>query len=166
MAEVRPELQSMLESMRRVVVSSERLRTRAAEHLGLALGEVIILSLVGYPDPLTPTELAVALGRNASTITAAIDRLEAAGMIERRPHPRDRRKTVLVMAPEGERAISWLRSFSVRAFDKHDTATLVGMTNAFENAALAIETQGRLLDAEPYRRATPPRAAEAPVRPL
>lgn len=157
MVEARPELQLMLEAIRRVVVSSERLRTRAAERLGLALGEVIILSLIGRPDPMTPTELAVALGRNASTITAAIDRLEAAGMIERRPHPRDRRKTILVIAPEGERAITWLRSFSVRAFDGHDTATLVAMTNTFEDAATAIEAQHRLLDAEPYRRSTPAR---------
>lgn len=153
MAEVRPELQIMLESMRRVVVSSERLRTQMADHLGLALGEVIILSLVGYPDPVTPTELAVALGRNASTITAAIDRLETAGMIERRSHPRDRRKTILVVSEEGERALSWLRDLSVRAFGEHSPDALIDMTKTFEDAAAALDAQSRLLESEPYRRA-------------
>ncbi|HEV7203486.1 MAG TPA: MarR family transcriptional regulator [Jatrophihabitans sp.] len=153
MAEVRPELQIMLESMRRVVVSSERLRTQMADHLGLALGEVIILSLVGYPDPVTPTELAVALGRNASTITAAIDRLETAGMIERRSHPRDRRKTILVVSEEGERALSWLRDLSVRAFGEHSRDALIDMTKTFEDAAAALDAQSRLLESEPYRRA-------------
>jgi DNA-binding MarR family transcriptional regulator len=140
----------MLESMRRLLVSSERFRSRAAEHLGLALSEVIMLSLIGYPEPLTPTDLAVALGRNASTITAAIDRLESAGLIVRKPHPNDRRKTILAVSGEGQRALRWLRSFSVDAFAHLDAAALEDLAESFTGTAESIEAQARRLDTQPF----------------
>lgn len=140
----------MLESMRRLIVSAERFRSRAAEHLGLALSDVILLSLIGYPEPLTPTELAAALGRNASTITAAIDRLESAGLIVRKPHPHDRRKTILAVSGEGERALRWLRSFSVDAFAHLDAEALEDLAESFTDTAAAVEAQARRLDAQPF----------------
>ena len=151
-----PELVEMLEAIRRLVVSFERFRVRAAEHLGLAPGEVIILSLIGSADPPTPTRLSVALGRNASTITATIDRLESAGLIRRQPHPGDRRKTMLTPTAMGRRALTWLRSFSVDAFASLDTAALARLTATFDATAAAIEAQDRRLDEHPFARSGGP----------
>ena len=46
-------------------------------------------------DPLTPTMLARLLGISTASGTAVIDRLTAAGLVSRAPHPIDRRKRVL-----------------------------------------------------------------------
>lgn len=47
-------------------------------------------------------ELAVELGCDASNITQIVTRLEARGVVERRPHPEDRRSRQLRRTPAGD----------------------------------------------------------------
>jgi DNA-binding MarR family transcriptional regulator len=49
--------------------------------------------------PMTVGELAVKLGLGAPATTALVDRLEAAGHVQRTRDPADRRKVVIVMQP-------------------------------------------------------------------
>jgi DNA-binding MarR family transcriptional regulator len=59
----------------------------------------------------TPSELAKQTGLTSGATTAMLDRLERAGLIERRPNPDDRRGTLIV--PEkssSEKVASWFAS--------------------------------------------------------
>ncbi|MFC7329561.1 MarR family winged helix-turn-helix transcriptional regulator [Marinactinospora rubrisoli] len=51
--------------------------------------------------PLTMRELADRTGCEPSNTTFVIDRLEGQGLVERRPHPTDRRAKQLVLTPAG-----------------------------------------------------------------
>jgi DNA-binding MarR family transcriptional regulator len=59
----------------------------------------------------TPSELARHTGLTSGAATAMLDRLEKAGLIERRPNPEDRRGTLIVPAKSSaEKAASWFES--------------------------------------------------------
>lgn len=61
----------------------------------------LLRELVGGPRPMG--ELAVRLSCDASNVTGLTDRLEARGLVERRPSPGDRRVKVLALTDEGQR---------------------------------------------------------------
>ena len=64
---------------------------------GLQHGEFDALATLrrsGAPEGLTPTALFEAAMMSSGGMTARIDRLEKAGLVERRPHPTDRRATL------------------------------------------------------------------------
>jgi DNA-binding MarR family transcriptional regulator len=53
--------------------------------------------------PMSMSALAERLGIDASYVTTIADQLEERGLIERRPHPTDRRIKSLALTPEGRR---------------------------------------------------------------
>lgn len=70
-----------------------------ATTLGLTAPQAVALrELTG---PLTLRELAERMSCEPSNATFVSDRLEEQGLVERRPHPSDRRAKQLVLTPEG-----------------------------------------------------------------
>jgi DNA-binding MarR family transcriptional regulator len=59
----------------------------------------------GVDNPLTPTELARRQMMTSGGMTAALDRLERRGLIERVPNPADRRGSLVRLTDEGREAI-------------------------------------------------------------
>ncbi|WP_257458872.1 MarR family winged helix-turn-helix transcriptional regulator [Archangium lipolyticum] len=99
----------LLEAAHRI--AQERLNPLFAEY-GLQPGEFDVLATLrrsGAPYELTPTALYDAAMISSGSMTNRIDRLEKAGLVKRRPHPTDRRGTLVALAPKGldviERAI-------------------------------------------------------------
>jgi DNA-binding MarR family transcriptional regulator len=71
---------------------------------GLQHGEFDALATLrrsGVPAGLTPTALFEAAMMSSGGMTARIDRLEKAGLVERRPHPTDRRATLVRLTEKG-----------------------------------------------------------------
>lgn len=71
---------------------------------GLQHGEFDVLATLrrsGVPEGLTPTALFEAAMMSSGGMTARIDRLEKAGLVERRPHPSDRRATLVKLTDKG-----------------------------------------------------------------
>ena len=71
---------------------------------GLQQGEFDALATLrrsGAPEGLTPTALFEAAMMSSGGMTARIDRLERAGLVERRPHPTDRRATLVRLTDKG-----------------------------------------------------------------
>ncbi|WP_188135668.1 MarR family winged helix-turn-helix transcriptional regulator [Lentzea indica] len=66
---------------------------------GLTLPQANAIRDLG--TPLTTRELAVRMCCEPSNVTFVIDRLEAQGLVERVPHPNDRRARHLVLTPKG-----------------------------------------------------------------
>jgi DNA-binding MarR family transcriptional regulator len=75
-----------------------RMRDHVAE-LGLTVAQASALrELTG---PMTMSELADRMSCEPSNATAVIDNLERHKLVERRPHPTDRRAKQLTLTPEG-----------------------------------------------------------------
>jgi DNA-binding MarR family transcriptional regulator len=58
-------------------------------------------ALHALDEPMSMSALADRLGIDASYVTTIADQLEERGLIERRPHPTDRRIKSLALTPEG-----------------------------------------------------------------
>ncbi|MES9539239.1 MarR family transcriptional regulator [Spirillospora sp. NPDC049024] len=74
---------------------------RVADQVGMTAAQVVALRELS--EPITARELAHRMACEASNATFLVDRLEGQGLVERRPHPTDRRAKQIVLTPEGER---------------------------------------------------------------
>jgi DNA-binding MarR family transcriptional regulator len=78
-------------------------RTEVLEPYGLQTGDVDVLApLWRHGGGLRPLDLRAAMMIGSGTLTARLDRLEAAGLLERRPDPDDRRGRLLYLTAAGE----------------------------------------------------------------
>ncbi|MET8978359.1 MarR family transcriptional regulator [Streptomyces sp. NPDC004539] len=75
-----------------------RMRERVT---GLGLTVAQASALREMTGPMTMRELAARMSCEPSNATVVIDKLETLHLIERRPHPTDRRAKQLVLTPEG-----------------------------------------------------------------
>lgn len=81
------------------------------DRFGLKSGEFDVLATLrraGEPGGLTPTALYAATMVSSGGMTNRIDRLAALGLVERRPHPDDRRGTLVALTPAGRDVIDRL----------------------------------------------------------
>ena len=104
-----------------------------AQELGLAPMQLHALRLIEPGAELPMSSLAGLLFCDASNVTGIVDRLEARGLIERRPAPQDRRVKLLALTDEGVR----VREAATRQMSQPPAAI----------AALPIEHQRALRDA-------------------
>jgi DNA-binding MarR family transcriptional regulator len=74
---------------------------RVGEQLGLTATQVIALRELS--EPITARELANRMYCEPSNATFVLDRLEEQGIVERHPHPTDRRAKQIVLTATGER---------------------------------------------------------------
>jgi MarR family transcriptional regulator, organic hydroperoxide resistance regulator len=68
---------------------------------GVYEGQQYILRCLWEEDGLAPGEVARRLGISTPTVTRAGTRMEAAGLLRRQPHPKDRRLVRLVLTEKG-----------------------------------------------------------------
>lgn len=81
-------------------------RTAALEPYRLNNGDVDVLAaLWRHPDGLRPLDLRKAMMVGSGTLTAMLDRLEVAGLLERHQDPDDRRGRLLRLTAKGERLV-------------------------------------------------------------
>ena len=86
-------------------------RNAMSEWAGLNVTDMECLRLLFQKGIATPSELSRYTGLTSGATTAMLDRLEKAGLIERRPNPNDRRGTLIAPAQSSsEKAASWFES--------------------------------------------------------
>ncbi|QAA76320.1 MAG: Transcriptional regulator, MarR family [Candidatus Bipolaricaulis sibiricus] len=81
----------------------DRVHTRM-EGIGLSRGQGFILFRLGHEDGLPQTELARQTMVRPATLTEVLQRMESAGLVERRPDPADGRVSRVFLTPQGEAA--------------------------------------------------------------
>lgn len=84
------------------------------------------LRRAGAPHRLTPGQLAAAVMLSTGGMTKRLDRLEAAGLVERSPDPRDRRGLLVGLTARGLRVVD----AAVGAHVANEERLLAGLTAA------------------------------------
>ena len=85
------------------IFSADKPRRMAVfSELGLSFQQAMALGHLEPQEPLPMSALATALQCDNSNVTGIVDRLEAAGLAERRAAERDRRVKTVVLTPHGE----------------------------------------------------------------
>jgi DNA-binding MarR family transcriptional regulator len=115
--------------LRDLVHDNER-RRQVSDALGMTFGRIRALRRVA-DRPMPMGELATMLGIDPPYMTTVIDDLQAQGLVERRPHPTDRRAKLVGATRKGK---EWARRAEVilgsppnelSELDKADLAELV-----------------------------------------
>jgi DNA-binding MarR family transcriptional regulator len=109
---VRPELQlapmATFGRLGRIHAHATRAIESVFDRHGLTIGEFDVLAALrrtGEPHVMTPTALSRLLMLSPAGMTNRLDRLAAAGLIERRPDPDDRRSSLVVLTKAGRQRV-------------------------------------------------------------
>jgi DNA-binding MarR family transcriptional regulator len=136
--------------------------------LGLNVTDMECLGVLFFKGLATPTELAHYTGLSSGATTAMLDRLEKSCLIERRPNPRDRRGTLVVIVQETANRVAPLFASArdaqdalVASYSEKELQLLsdffsrsVGMWED-ERRKLGVEISKRRVKAPPSRATTP-----------
>ena len=96
----------------------DALREHAEHHiesLGLGFSDFAVMEYLFHKGPSPVNQIGAKIRLTSGSITAAVDRLETKGMVERRNDPGDRRARVVHLTPAGDKVIGC-------AFADHEAA--------------------------------------------
>jgi DNA-binding MarR family transcriptional regulator len=96
--------------IRPVLLKLARELRREVHPLGVTGGQVSLLVQIRHNAGIGVRELAAREGISAPGMSGHVDRLERAGLVERRAHPGDRRRQGLHLSDEGERVLRLVKS--------------------------------------------------------
>ncbi len=99
-SDVSDEFQSAFWSAKRAMAEASE---AAYNRHGVRAGQQFILQCLWAEDGLTPGEIARRLDLSTPTVTNSATSMEAAGLVERRPHPTDARRVRLFLTPRGRK---------------------------------------------------------------
>jgi MarR family 2-MHQ and catechol resistance regulon transcriptional repressor len=107
---------------------------RHIQSLGLCLSDFGVLEALLHKGPLPVNTIGGLIRLTSGSITAAVDRLESKGLVERRNDPGDRRARVVHLTASGRNLIS-------SAFEDHEAAmerATSGLTASERSEAAAL----------------------------
>lgn len=97
---------------------AEAMRTALAER-GLTTSRAEVIYVLARDGELVQRALAEALNCTPRHVTGLIDQLEQGGLVQRRPHPRDRRAISVALTPDGDATARWITE------SRHDAARAI-----------------------------------------
>ena len=135
----------------RIFSADKSRRMAVMSELGLSFQQSMALSRLEPDEPVPMSALAVALQCDNSNVTGIVDRMEAAGLVERRAFEGDRRVKAVALTPLGESVRE-----QVRRRAGSPPPSIASLSE--EDAELLRDVLQRAIDA------TPPTAPAAPAR--
>lgn len=109
---------ALAEAARHVTVRGVLYHNALAERLGLNASDLQCLAVLQETGPVTAGELATRTALTTGGVTRVVDRLERAGLVERRPDLADRRRVVIVAVPDRQREVAKLYGSVSRAWSE------------------------------------------------
>jgi DNA-binding MarR family transcriptional regulator len=88
-------------AVRRLDMALAEMHLELAGLLDMTAADLLAVAHLGMDGELGPTELASRLHLHTGAVTALLDRLAERGMVEREPHPSDRRKLLVNLTQHG-----------------------------------------------------------------
>jgi DNA-binding MarR family transcriptional regulator len=70
---------------------------------GISLAQMHTIEIIGHNRNRRMKEIAQKMGVTTGSLTVMIDRLEKNGLVQRHPHPDDRRSLMVTLTPKGNR---------------------------------------------------------------
>jgi DNA-binding MarR family transcriptional regulator len=116
-------MRDVAEHLRALIVASDDYRRTMAAGIDVSTTEAAVLGQLLHEGALTPTLIAARTGLTAGSATSLIDRLVSAGLVERTPHPDDRRRVLVDLTARGRSAIETM--FALFASDLDDAVRRV-----------------------------------------
>lgn len=119
---------------------------RSIEQLPLCASDFAVLEAILHKGPLPVNTIGRKVLLTSGSITVAVDRLEEQDLVERRPHPTDRRARVVHLTAAGRRLIT--KAFAeherdmeraVSALEPSERATVIRL---LKKLGLAAEREG------------------------
>lgn len=107
----------------KAVHAIEKNAMRSVSGLGLGLSDFAVLEVLLHKGPLPVNTVGKQILLNSSSITAAIDRLEAKKLLRRVTIPADRRRRIVELTEAGRRLIE--RAFQQHANDMEETMAVL-----------------------------------------
>lgn len=130
--------------------------------LGLHPGQEVLLLELDAKGPRTQGQLATASGCEPPTITGSARKLEAAGLVVRRPSPTDGRVTIVELSDRGTALMPALKA----AWQQLADLTVAGLTSTpVDHLGEALTDLARSLTRFPHDLAHPTQRGEVPDRP-
>jgi DNA-binding MarR family transcriptional regulator len=128
---------------------SQQFDRLSRERLGLSQAQCRLLAVLAWhegEEPLSQSELAQKMGLTAMAVATMCDRLAAAGWIERRAHPEDRRVNRLHIKPAARKALDKamaigeeLSARALAALSAADRTQLLALLAKAREGILALE---------------------------
>lgn len=109
---------------------------------GLSRPHATLLMVLHRNGPTVQRGLSQALGVTPRHVTGLVDALEANGWVERRPHPTDRRASMVTLTEQGQAAVATMnndrRNWAEQLFadvPEGDLATFIAILDTLDAAA-------------------------------
>jgi DNA-binding MarR family transcriptional regulator len=126
-----------------------RLFAKMLDEIDLTLPQYTLLNQLALLGSISMTEISGRLGITKPAVTNLVDRLEEKKLLERVPHPDDRRISLLNILPRGQKAVAKIQAESLemilKAYDRFGSeehkvisrfyATLSGTVDEFLGGA-------------------------------
>lgn len=93
----------MVDSIRASQTASDMMDEALCDFLGINRTDGRCLDVIDRNGQLTAGELAREVGLTTGAVTALVDRLEVAGLVQRKNDPNDRRKVLIELTPQAEK---------------------------------------------------------------
>jgi DNA-binding MarR family transcriptional regulator len=110
------------------------LQDLGAREYGMTYARGRVVAALYASGPVLMRALSQAVGVSPRTITGLVDALEADGWVQRRPHPTDRRATIVALTGAAERAFARL----LQAYDGLAADMLAGVPEEEQRCALSV----------------------------
>lgn len=110
-----PERRRLPPLLRRAWYGLNQAFRRRIAHLGITPDQFTVMRtlLEGDPSGLTQRELTQAMQSDPNTVASLLQRMEDAGLVDRRPHEKDRRAHRIRLLPAGRRKYESARAIAV-----------------------------------------------------
>lgn len=95
--------EAVQEELRRLTTEIDNLDDGAARHFGVNRTDLRCVDVLTSRGPMRPSELAAAVRLTSGGLSIALERLERAGYIRRKPHQDDRRSVVVEATEKAHR---------------------------------------------------------------
>jgi DNA-binding MarR family transcriptional regulator len=119
-----PDDNALIEGLFELSIALDRIGNASAGRIGINQTDLICLNLLVRRGPMSPGQIATALGLTSAAISAMATRLEKGGYATREIDPKDRRRILMSASPAGtERAFGMFDGFyeaTVGLFARYD----------------------------------------------
>ncbi len=107
--------------------------------LNLTAVQTMVMRFLHDRDEITSAELGVRTDLDSATLTGILDRLESAGLVERLPHPDDRRAILVHLTTKGKETGSQV----VKLIEEANTEFVRGLSDEEERILRSTLTKIR-----------------------